>query len=287
MMDEIVKAVADMLGDGYEVKVVKIDKGHGENRGISIRPDGEGIATVNYVEDLQKEYQDPQKIAEVLVRGYREVVRRDLPTLGNELFALTRETLLKNVSVRMVKASGNEDFLRDKPHRRILDMAAIYVYNFDNNEFVATITDSMAEGKSVSEEDLYKAASKNARDIGLNIRSIDDAVTDFRGAELLTGADDQMSKVLVCTSKSEWQGASIIAFPDQMDIIANILEGPFYVIPASVHFILALPVGMGINPMALRGIVEMINATTDDVGNNLTNHIYCYNTDDRSLSIVA
>ena len=90
----------------------------------------------------------------------------------------------------------------------------------------------------------------------------------------------------VVTNATGYNGASTIFYPDVKEDIANVFGGGYYILPSSIHEVLAVPDGI-IPPEALLEMVKDINLKEVHPEDRMANAVYHYTPNTKAFRKVA
>ena len=173
--------------------------------------------------------------------------------------------------VRLSSSLVNPDFWLNAPHRIIGDMVLTYHILISSNDQYITntmITGQIMEEYGVSEEKLHRDALESAQHLF-------PAITPDLGHELMSAAKGgNMADAIIITNQKFVNGASAVLYPGVLEKIAERLGNDFYVIPSSVHEMIAIPVKD--NYEYVQNMLRQVNRT-DSVGTDkLSDSLYWY-----------
>ena len=121
--------------------------------------------------------------------------------------------------------------------------------------------------------DIYNAANENNKMVA-TVKPILNVLKEITGdLGELTLEEDFNDFMLVVTNKDGVKGSGVIS---SFDVRYSIWKkiGDFYVIPSSVHEILAVPAKSGMNPDELRNIIRDVNRTQVSDEDRLSNNLF-------------
>jgi len=226
--------------------------------------------------------------------NYEEARRMDEQCLGKEIGAvnlsdlsesllpgertdtvkvkISRENLSRSLVYFLVNREKYASILEEVPHRDLLDLSLIYKVVIDLKDCRMdgpVFTNEMAEQMELTEEDLFRFASRN---------------TPMKLPPVLTQVDDDL--FFVISNINSVAGAAAILYRGVLDILAARWCADLYLLPSSVHEILAVPVGNR-DPEELRDMVTSINAVAVEEKDWLSDHVYYYDRKAHSMHIAA
>ncbi len=270
MMESRVARINEALQDApFTVSYTLVRKNNGVELDAYCLKDGELSCspTIYYGDWFQ---QSDDEIAEYLRRMYKEhAVRLDTEKL------MTREYVLANV-VPAVVGDGNRKVFDDQNvvYKEYLDMLVYYrlqVTVKDGLNGSAKVNAGILSMAGVTEEELDVAAFENvAKDI--QIVKMGDLLADMLGDEL--DLFENEPPMYVVTNSERAHGAGLIACSEALKDIASVIGGDAFVIPSSIHELIAVPTAMVGDGMQLAETVAFVNETEVKAEERLTNSVY-------------
>lgn len=185
---------------------------------------------------------------------------------------LTREKILETVIYRMVDRDSNADLLNNVPHIRILDLAAAYyciLSQEDGYHAGVFINDETLRHFGIREEELDAAARRNTAAAGFLVQRV---------SKILGIQEEGFPEFMyVLTNSEAMYGASVILYPDYLRKLAEEMGTDLYILPSSIHEVIAVTVS-GMEPTMLQDIVKEINGTNGVISpyEVLSNNVYRY-----------
>lgn len=206
--------------------------------------------------------------------------------------------ILENCFIRLVNRSTNENIIENCPHTEFHDLEMVYrvlVSKGADNMASYLVTNDVLEKTGISQEILHEAAYKNTREM-LPIHTVN--LTDLvRNNMISNGMDEEIVKEMVpegnqivLTNEKFIYGATSIIYPDVLQKLAEEYDSGFAVIPSSVNEVILTPMDDNADMWdiyALSEIVEAMNRTTVSIEDQLSNEVYFYNKNTRTLLPVA
>lgn len=190
------------------------------------------------------------------------------------------EKMKCGLMLQIVPVKGNEEMLSRAPFRRILDMAVVYRFLVDEGGMEGSIL--------LTEE--------NIRALGIPAQKLDaDAVSVCRDrhpvsvrtmASVLFGTGEEecgIPDLWVIGNDTGRYGASVIAYPDTLEKVSERLGGGYYLIPSSIHEMLAVRDRGEIRAADLDRMIVNVNETEVAPEDRLTDHCYHYDPERRLL----
>lgn len=239
MMEKIVAEVNGIIGEEYEVKATTVVKNNStEKHGLSVKRRGESVAPTIHVdgllEELETQAMTVTEAAEYIAKQYKECRTKQLDICFEKL--RDKDFTLENVEYRLVNAEKNADMLQKVPHSKFLNLAVIYRVVLKSGAAETTsyvLSDEMVQMLGISAAELEEAATRNTRAVGFETFSL----SGFLGL----GTDDGTAPMYVLTNSRRQDGANVLLFPEELKKVADVLDSDLWIIPSSIHEVLALP----------------------------------------------
>lgn len=283
MMEKLVELVKQSIKEECEVTSHVVVKNNGtEKHGIKIAIPGEVASPVVYVDDIFE-----AKLQIALEEAAKEVVdicknaRSKNPFVYVAHALRDKDFILERVEYRVINAEKNTEILMDKPYKSFLDLAVIYtVIITDGEERVGsyTLTKRNLIQAGIDEQELDNAALRNMRKQGFLVTTINE----------MLGMPNMFEEPrhYVMTNKRRKYGASILLFKDELASVAEKMHGDFYILPSSVHEVLAVPEDL-MKDQELKEMVKNINDSEVAEEEILSYTIYKYNCRTGEVGVAA
>ncbi len=187
---------------------------------------------------------------------------------------------LKNTDIycRLVGRQGLSSSLDSLVYEEVMDLVVIYYIKYMNLEDESVnliISKSMLESWGLTKEQLKIMAWENT------IRD-KEAVFTSLSSMLASYAD---IKAFVVTNKERKYGAVTLLYPGKLEEIGRQIRSDYYILPASIHECIVVPVGESSSPEELRQMVESINRQVVSKDEVLSDNVYIYERGKKSLKI--
>lgn len=297
---EVVKEnLLDYMPEKYQDSEMRVDSVEKINRkmdGLSLRLEGGGsISPTIYISDMYKEYlrtgdlqETMQNAAEAMDKAFQQTV---LPPLD-------LQAAKDNIIFQLVNTIQNEDMLQKMPHREFQDLFIIYrwVVSMDEKGFSSTmINNNLAKELGMGEEQLFKAAAENTRRIlPPTVKSMNEVMREMfiadgmppSMADLMIGEMEPEQTMWVISNECKISGAASMLYEDKLHKLAEKVGSDLYVMPSSVHEVIAVSVNMG-EPEQLAQMVAEINMDQVELGERLSNQVYHYDKDLRKITLAT
>ena len=306
--EKIKDDIKDYMDEKYKdcgVVIRKVNKTNREVDGLNFYniPGLKNATPTIYVNNLYEEYERTGNYEEV-VRGAAETMERGIESFNKEIKAELLDTsrLKDNVFFTLINAEQNKELLKTVPHRKFEDLAIVYRWNIgsDSLGMYTNLVDSrLAKKEGLTENDLYNAARKNTKELlPVSVRNMNEVISEiiFGENELEDEMDKEFKEVMmetpnehsmyVITNESKLYGAASILYEEPLHELAEKFGSDLYILPSSVHEVIAVSADMG-SPDDLAEMVYEINMEQVDIDDRLSNQVYCYDKDLRTLRLAT
>ena len=306
--EKIKDDIKDYMDEKYKdcgVFIRKVNKTNCEVDGLNFYniPGLKNATPTIYVNNLYEEYERTGNYEEV-VRGEAETMEREIESFNKEIKAELLDTsrLKDNVFFTLINAEQNKELLKTVPHRKFEDLAIVYRWNIgsDSSGMYTNLVDSrLAKKEGLTENDLYNAARKNTKELlPVSVRNMNEIISEiiFGDSELSGEMEEEFKEVMmetqdersmyVITNESKLYGAASILYEEPLHELAEKFGSDLYILPSSVHEVIAVSADMG-SPDDLAEMVYEINMEQVDIDDRLSNQVYCYDKDLRTLRLAT
>ncbi len=301
MFKEVVKEsfLSYMPGSyrGMEVRVDPVNKVNRTLDGLSLLAKNEEtmISPTLYINDMYEKYSST---------GDLQATLREAAEAMDEVFkeapipSLDMNTAKDNIIFQLVNTMQNEDMLKNLPHREFQDLSIIYrwVVGVDQKGLSSTvINNNLAKSLGMGEEELFKAAAENTRRIlPPVVQSMNEVIMDMfmadgmpkELAEQMIGEQVPEMTMWVISNERKIDGAASMLYEDKLHNLAEKVGTDLYILPSSVHEVIAVSVEMG-EPEELARMVSEVNMDQVDLSERLSNQVYHYDKDLRKITLAT
>lgn len=280
-----------------EMKIVSVNKVNRMMDGINLIGNGEkAVSPTIYINDMYDHYTLCNDLQEAIQSGADRMVEAfkkcpEVPAIG---FAEAKD----NIVFQLVNTEQNREMLAEVPHREFQDLSIIYrwVVKVDAEGIQSTVVkNGLAEQFGVNEEQLFKLAAENTRRIFPPcIKSMNEVLLEMfekdgmprEIAEMMLGEMPADGMMYVISNDRGINGAISMLYEDKLHSLAMELENDLYILPSSVHEVIAVSVDMG-EPYELAQMVSEINMDQVALEERLSNQVYHYDKDLRKVSLAT
>lgn len=297
--------VAESLSGFYKgeatAEVKQIVKNNGVIRhGVVISGKEENVSPTIYLEEFYDSYLEGKefgRIIEEIIKIYEE--NKVMVSIDMDFF-MDYERVRGRMFLKVIHYEKNEKQLSEIPHERFLDLAVVVYYAYMNDYLgkgTIQITVSHLDGWGVSWETLYKDAERNTKEkLGLEIISMKNMLkemlsyrTDKESLEQIEDAmncmdDDRCMHVL--TLRGRYYGAAVICFPEMLQVFGEQCGHDFYILPSSVHELIAVPSVNEESPEKLKCMVREVNEACVEQQEQLSDNIYYFDISSNKVILI-
>lgn len=301
--EKVIQDFTSYVGPEYENYVLNVQRVNKVNRildGISlIHPDRHSqIVPTIYINDIYESYKKSENYEYEMTQAAK-TMRVAMKKGETMLPPIDYKKAENKIVYQIISTRDNSSFLKEVPHREILDMSIIYrwIVNVDSKGISSVVVhNELAEAMGLDENDLYKMACKNtARILPVSIdsmsnilrnRAIANGFMDDNSDSNDTGMDFD-NKFLIMTNTSGFMGASTMLYDGVLDEVSKKVGGNFYIVPSSINELIIIADDGVISADVLLGMVIDINRNELDTSEKLTDNVYYYDAENKMTTSVA
>ena len=288
-----------------EVVIRKVNKTNREVDGLNMLdiPGLKNATPTLYVNDLYEKYEktcDYEEIARMAAQTMEYGIKSFNSQIKEE--CLDTSKLKDKVFFSLINAEQNRELLNTVPHREFEDLAIVYRWNIGSDSmgtYTNLVNNDLAEKEGLTENDLYNAASKNTKELfPVSIKNMNEVIGEMIFGE--SGIDEEMQKefsevmqetpdencMYVITNESKLFGAASMLYEEPIHELAERVGSDLYILPSSVHEVIAVSADFG-SPEELAEMVYEVNMEQVDINDRLSNQVYQYDKDLRTLRLAT
>ncbi len=264
-MNRLVEALKEKAGTECDIELKETRKNNGTMpQGILIKKHGEPVSTNIYIDSMigriEKCNITIQDAADEIFSIYTE--NQDGGKLAGAVRSLDKEGILKKVVYQVIGKERNTGMLESVPYKELLDLAAVYRVVMDENsgETVSfLLTNALCGTYGIDSEELEHAARRNTEMRGFEITAFSSVLEEKIGIPKET-LEAELPSMYIVSNAAGTNGAAVMLYWKYFDKLAHELQSDLYILPSSIHEVIAVPaVGTG-GPAGLRDMVREINA---------------------------
>lgn len=278
------------LPSGMKLEQVIVPKNGRNAAGIALVGRADGVAPVIYPEYYFQQYQEGQRLDKIVQEASGELLRQAeiLPFDKKMIF---QQITPEHLRTAMVSYEPNKQWLKDIPHERLEDLA-IYGKIVLGEAHIKVNADVLSMLRMTKEEMLKTAKGNTSkefmmepmRDAMIRILMERDEI-DAELAQAL-GEETEMLDLIILTTKSQIDGASVIANTEVMKQVYQELGEEFYILPSSIHEVLLVRKSeFPDSADSLKEMVQGVNQSMVAPEERLSDEIYEF--DGRSIRLAG
>lgn len=273
-----------------EVSVEGTIKNNGVLRqGVSVHTPDRNIAPKLYLEGFYHEYERGVSLKEICQRiadEYQHHIVKDIPFTIDTI--TDYEKVKSLITTKVLSAKTNKSLLRERPSTRLNDFAVFYqieVGNMPGGRASIPITNELLHRFNVPVSEIHKVAVENTeRLFPSKLCAMESALFGLEENFFSCSEYHQPDFPMLILTNSELNGgASVIANPDVLFRVSEVINDSYYVLPSSVHEVIILPKTAvkerGMSPKEMGEMVRCINASEVTKEEQLSDHIYEFDKD--------
>lgn len=293
ILEVISKLVKENVGEEHQVFVREVRKNNETTKhAVVIRENKSNRLCIPliYIDDMLEMFEagktDLSEIVNEIVNVYRS--HHNAGDLEDIIRGLSKEQILKNVMCQLVNRQRNEESLKEVPHKNIMDMSVIYrLIVKEDGEGNASILMNygLCDSFRISPEELDIAAMTNTGKRSFEIIDMESLLSELSGMPKDVSSQENLN-MYVLTSSTKLNGSVVMLYPEYFKKLADKLNSDLYILPSSIHEVIAVPVSAG-EPSALSEIVYIVNNTSLREEEYLSNNVYKYDRASNCISITA
>ncbi|MCB6992714.1 DUF5688 family protein [bacterium 210820-DFI.6.37] len=277
VMAERIKDYLPPLFHGYEARICTVRKVNQEKDTLLVMPgsassEKDGVETMPnlYLDDLYEEFQDCEDLDQVL-RLSSAMILQYTGSYPKEELDLALRNKKDAVVMNLINTERNRQLLASVPHKAFLDLSVIYriiLRQEDCGLSTILITNRLMEQMELDEEELDRLARENTeRMFPLKLMEMSDAFC-------------------VMTNEIKIHGATALLYRQTGKALTSAAGGSFFLLPSSVHEMIAVPEGI-LTARELLYMLEEGNRSFGPESEVLSDSIYHYDQKTNILSVAA
>ena len=240
--EELHQALADH-GIDANFSQHHVEKLNASYDALSVTPEGSHIGVNANLSAMFEAIENGQDYNEVVSRASESIIAGIENTPEINVEDLTNYDEMKSkLAMEVVSADRNAEMLENVPHEQLHDDAMVNA---------PEIRPSEIRGRSV-------------------------VMTEMMGLGMIPEIDPADEQMFVAGVSDNIHGAGVIAYPNFFEDAAEKLGGDFYVLPSSIHEVLLVRDNGEMTAKDLEAMVREVNATQVAPEEQLTDHVYHY-----------
>ena len=203
------------------------------------------------------------------------------------IFGLNEEEIKSRINFRADNYEKIKEMIRERNcvHEREEDLVKLYGIDLagvrapelpDPDEAVSVIalTENMVRDLGIDLQEVKELAQENMlRRNPARVRPLMDVLNGMIGMEDAESSQEESPGIVMCSNTSGIMGAATMFYPGIEEKIKAVIGSDFYILPSSVHEVLAVP-KTGMDLEDLRNMVTTINEAEVSPKEQLSNNVY-------------
>jgi hypothetical protein len=282
------KELNKLLNKEVEISVYTAEKNNGGlKKGILLQNKSTGVSPVIYLEHLHSRFEQGEKMENLIseiIEFYRLTGKSKICE-GSKFPEF--EEIKEKIVFKIVHTAKNLKCLEDIPKIEILDLSIVFFILLEtkgHETATMVICNEHLRIWGISNEELYRTASLNlSTRLPSEFFTMEYAIKEMldEGTEekenLLHGADTgHKDDMYVLTNTLRCYGASSIFYPHVLEMVGEMLQEDFFILPSSIHEVIIVPESRGVDENEMDQIIRNINETQVAPEEVLSDHTYFY-----------
>ena len=291
-----------MLSNNITVLFKEVNKNNNTKQlAVTLHDNNNPVSCLIYIDDLLNDIID-EKItihdAALHIINVTNEKKHDNNTnkLMDLVNYLNKDFILENVNYQIINKEMNLTTLQTIPHKSFLDLAVVYRIILstisNDNSCSILVTNELLDKYQINIDELDAATNENTKKTNFVTtpmsKILSQLINQFNEPfDDLNSLDNNM---FVLTNEHNINGATILLYPEYMHVLANTCNSDLYILPSSIHEVIALPITSN-NPCTdetittLTNMVKEVNNEAVQLNEILSYSIYKYSKDTNELTI--
>ena len=303
---EVADRIKDFLPEKYadaDVSIQTVVKNNDQKLdGLMVKLEDSNIAPNIYLNQFYEQHEDGRPMDDILA-AIADVRTQHEMSQDFDVSRLTDFDSVKDrITCRLINAEQNAEYLADKPHTMVDDLAVTYhiaIGKEESGNMSAPITDRLMESYGVDVEQLHKLALDNMETLTpATFKSMTETMVDMMLPDMMrNGMTEEQARdaiagmipptqdemMFVLSNEDKLGGAAVLLNDKVMDDITEKLGQDYFILPSSVHEVLIVPKNDQMDLKTLESMVQDVNATQVSPEERLSDHVYAYDAKEHEL----
>lgn len=296
----IKKEVEKYLSSSESCTIKKVSRNNGiEVTGLFFMHEEINISPTVYLDRFYEEYINGKISIEETVKEIITVYEKSKFEHKVDMSGFFEyENIKDHIIFKLVNFEKNEKFLQDIPYIKFFDLAVIFSVLISDDKFGSAsiqITNFHQDIWKVSTKDIYKQAIINTPMLRKaeikNMKSVLSEIIMKQGmdTDMISMLDNMqnVAPMYILSNRDNINGAGCILYPGILKRFGEAIDGDFYIIPASIHEVILLPIMAGDDFEGLKEIIHDVNEHEISSEEILSDSLYVYRKDIDSVEIMS
>ena len=267
--------------------------------GVVVHPEGQCVAPTIYLEGFFKQYEEGADLDSVMDKIAGTISEHlNTPEEFSDVAQMysNYDAVKDKIVMAVVNTAKNRELLSQVPHTEREDLSLIYkvvVGTGADGIGSITIRNEHMEQWGVTVDEIHEMAMKNTREIlPVTVQTMTEVMREMFGSD---GMPEEMAEMMfsdmplnqqmfIISNKSKVNGAASMFYEDTLSELADKIGTSLYILPSSVHEVIAVSTDMG-TPEALAGMVREVNGGQVAPEEQLSDHVYKFDAKAKIISL--
>lgn len=291
--------VSRKMGNEYKVTLNEIRKNNGIMlTGLAIMEEGSNISPTIYLDKYYEMYQNGRytiyTAVNDIIRVYKE---NEVKSPVDVKFFLDFETVRPHIIHKLINTERNQELLKEIPNTKFLDLSIIFQVLLPENDNIhgfstITIRNEHCKQWEIGIDELVFAARRNMpRLLPYTARNMQSVLTELLEMPIETNIDDDIlnivgSKIVVLSNVKNTNGGTVLLDKNFLRECSDNIDSSYYILPSSIHEVLAIPDDDTMDVDALKDMVKTVNDTEVTKEEILSYSVYYFDRENDRLSVL-
>lgn len=308
--NHIMERMKEHFHEQITVSVREVSRNNGiVLTGLTFSQKNINISPTIYLDCFYEEYCQGRAIDEIVEEIKVIYAKSKMEENLNMDFFTNYDKAKTNIVYKLVNYEKNRGMLEDVPHRRFLDLAIVFYYILEREEFsqaTILIRNNHLDMWNVTADEIYGVASVNTpKLLKYTVSGMLEVLAELdedsfcrcknRGGRCFgkeCGSPEDYMKncvrkdetgMYVLSNTERLNGAVSILYSGVLEAFANKLGQDFFILPSSVHEVILIPNDNHVEKKKLEDMVREVNMTQLEPEEFLSNTIYYYSTERKKV----
>lgn len=267
--------------------------------GVVVHPEGQCVAPTIYLEGFFKQYEEGADLDSVMDKIAGTISEHlNTPEEFSDVAQMysNYDAVKDKIVMAVVNTAKNRELLSQVPHTEREDLSLIYkvvVGTGADGIGSITIRNEHMEQWGVTLDEIHEMAMKNTKEIlPVTVQTMTEVMREMFGSD---GMPEEMAEMMfsdmplnqqmfIISNKSKVNGAASMFYEDTLSELADKIGTSLYILPSSVHEVIAVSTDMG-TPEALAGMVREVNGGQVAPEEQLSDHVYKFDAKEKIISL--
>ena len=267
--------------------------------GVVVHPEGQCVAPTIYLEGFFKQYEEGADLDSVMDKIAGTLSEHlNTPEEFSDVAQMysNYDAVKDKIVMAVVNTAKNRELLSQVPHTEREDLSLIYkvvVGTGADGIGSITIRNEHMEQWGVTVDEIHEMAMKNTKEIlPVTVQTMTEVMREMFGSD---GMPEEMAEMMfsdmplnqqmfIISNKSKVNGAASMFYEDTLSELADKIGTSLYILPSSVHEVIAVSTDMG-TPEALAGMVREVNGGQVAPEEQLSDHVYKFDAKAKIISL--